>query len=113
MGMDEQEMEMTAFYDDSGQFEPNKKDFASLGMVVTPMRYIRELGDSWYEMLGRHFMYTGSLQASGTRLSTDNSLGITLKETSFNAGTGRSIPEKLLLNLIFIALHRYNGVVHR
>jgi hypothetical protein len=46
---------MAAFYDESGIFNPGQSDVVSIGMVVIPLRYIRECNDSWWEMLSTHF----------------------------------------------------------
>lgn len=56
---------MTAFYDDSGLFSPEGGNFACLGMCIVPAPYIRECSDAWWEMLGNHFQFSGSLQTNG------------------------------------------------
>jgi hypothetical protein len=56
---------VTAFYDDSGGFAPGGGNFACLGMVVVPASRIRECGEAWWEMLGGHFQFAGSLQTNG------------------------------------------------
>jgi hypothetical protein len=47
--------QVAAFYDDSGVFSPGQSNFVSIGMVVIPLRYIRENNDAWWEMLINHF----------------------------------------------------------
>lgn len=53
---------MTAFYDDSGGFNPGGGNIACFGMCVVPAPYIRECGDAWWETLEKHFEFSGSLQ---------------------------------------------------
>ena len=53
---------MAAFYDDSGGFNPDRGKFACFGMCVVSARYIRECGDAWWEMLGNHFQFSGTLE---------------------------------------------------
>ena len=52
---------VTAFYDDSGGFDPGGRKFACFGMDVIPMQYIRECGNAWREMLSEHFQYPPNL----------------------------------------------------
>lgn len=56
---------MTAFYDDSGGFDPESGKFACFGMCVVPAPYIRECSDVWWELLGKHFRFSGSLETNG------------------------------------------------
>jgi hypothetical protein len=56
---------VTAFYDDSGGFNPESGKFACFGMCVVPASYIRECSDAWWEMIGKHFRFSGSLQTNG------------------------------------------------
>ena len=57
--------QVIAFYDDSGKFDPGGRKFACLSMCVVPAGYIRECSDAWWEILGKHFQFAGSLQING------------------------------------------------
>lgn len=62
--------QVTAFYDDSGQFNPESGKFTCFGMYVVPARYIRECNDAWWEMVGKHFQFAGSLQTNGIEVKS-------------------------------------------
>lgn len=61
---------MTAFYDDSGEFNPGGRKFACFGMCVVPTPHIRKCSDAWWEMLGQHFQFSGSLPINGIEVKS-------------------------------------------
>jgi hypothetical protein len=66
---------VTAFYDDSGGFNPSSGKFACLGMIVVPAEYIRECGDSWWEVLVKYFRYS-NLQTIGIEAKSSGIYGM-------------------------------------
>lgn len=60
-----------AFFDDSGVFKPEDSGaFACFGMVVVPSPHIRQLGNSWWEMIEEHFQHSQSLQTIGIEVKS-------------------------------------------
>jgi hypothetical protein len=62
--------QVTAFYDDSGEFGPGGRKFACFGMDVVPAQYIRECGDAWWEVIEGHFQFSGSMQMNGIEVKS-------------------------------------------